>query len=174
MTIAIITICTGPYNIFIQQFVQSSIKNFFPNAMYRHWYIFTDAVVNNIPKNVSYLYAKHENWPFVALKKFHYIMTIVNELSKYDYVFLINANTVFYKSILVGQIGTDGCKQLIAYKHVWPYCKAVKDQQTFNRLLDLKTESNIKSMAYIDIRPYIYILSKCIYRRNVYTIYMHV
>lgn len=162
MKIAIVTICTGQYNAFLNQFIQSSIKNFFIDATYRHWYIFTDINTYKNQNNISYFYAQHNEWPFVALKKFYYISSISNELNYYDYIFLINVNTLFYKKIVIGQIGTDGCKQLIAYKHVWPYCSAVKNQQIFNELLDLKTESNIKSKAYINIRPYTYCQSSFI------------
>lgn len=98
---AIIYICTGAYIEYWHDFFDSFEDNFLENYE-KHYYVFTDAqeVYMNNNERVHVHYQAHLPWPLIALMKFHISLQIKDELIKYDFVYISNANIVCKAKIL--------------------------------------------------------------------------
>lgn len=94
MNIAIITICTGKYDIFFKDLYESSEKYFLNNHL-KHYFVFTES--NNIDssENVTKLYQEKMGWPYDTMLRFKMFNSIKETLSEYDYIFFLNANMLF-------------------------------------------------------------------------------
>ncbi len=113
--IAIAYIATGRYIDFWDMFYASAEKNFVP-GMEKHYFVFTDDTKRTFPKNVTRIYQKQLEWPYIALLRYHLIDEIKNQLRAYDYAFFFNANAVIVSPI-GPEILPDRKRQLIAAKH---------------------------------------------------------
>lgn len=151
MKIAILSINTGKYNLFFNEFYESSKKYFLPSHD-RHWFVFSDECKQQ-NDDISYISIKNEEWPFCTLKRFHYFLQIEKELMKYDYVFFFNANTVFMRPVEDWIVNLNENQTMIAFKHIWLYGKHKK---CVKRMLNFMSEPNHESQAFIEKRPYTY------------------
>jgi len=91
MKIAILTIATGKYDIFIDGLVKSCEDKFLP-GMDKEYFIFTDS--DRIPntEKVTTIAQKKLGWPFDTMMRFHMFNSIGETLEKFDYVFFMNSN----------------------------------------------------------------------------------
>lgn len=116
MKIAIISINTLFYNLFFDEFYKSINANFLP-LIKKNFFVFSDQNYSHYD-NTTTIPIKHEEWPFCALKRSKYFLTIKNELLKFDYVFYFNSNIEFISKIDTNMFGFNSNKDLIACKHI--------------------------------------------------------
>jgi hypothetical protein len=91
MRIAVTTIATGKYDIFIDGLVESCDKYFLP-GLEKKYFVFTDSVNIGSPKNVIRVEQKKLGWPFDTIMRFHMFNSIKKQLEEFDYIFFMNAN----------------------------------------------------------------------------------
>jgi hypothetical protein len=91
MRIAIITIATGKYDIFIPGLIESCDKHFLP-GMDKKYFVFTDSKKISSSESLIRVEQKKLGWPFDTLMRFHMFNSIRNSLLEFDYVFFMNAN----------------------------------------------------------------------------------
>ena len=91
MKIAVITIATGKYDIFIDGLVESCDKYFIP-GMEKKYFIFTDSENIKFTENIIKIEQKKLGWPFDTMLRFHMFNSIKESLKEFDYVFFMNAN----------------------------------------------------------------------------------
>ena len=91
MRIAVITIATGKYDIFIDGLVESCDKYFLP-GMEKKYFIFTDSENIKFTENIIKIEQKKLGWPFDTMLRFHMFNSIKESLKEFDYVFFMNAN----------------------------------------------------------------------------------
>ena len=98
MKIAILYVCTGNYITFLESFRASAMAHFLPGH-HKHFFVFTDQVVNEDDGNTTYIYLKHPGWPDITLERYSFFLDIENEISKFDYVYFFNANCEFVADV---------------------------------------------------------------------------
>lgn len=116
--IAMIYICTWNYDVFWNDFYTSSEKNFLPDCE-KHYFVFTDSKKIVSSENVTVIKKEKLEWPYSAFTKFDYILSVKNKLIEFDYMFLINANTIIKKSLLSNEILPFWKYKLVWVKHIW-------------------------------------------------------
>lgn len=92
MKVAILYICTGKYAMFWQDFYQSMERHFLPNIE-KCYFVFTDQTIQHAGPNVRFIEQQHLGWPYDTLLRFHMFYEVKEELSQFDYIFFLNANT---------------------------------------------------------------------------------
>ena len=97
MKIAILTICTGKYNMFFED-LYNSFEEFFLKDLEKEYYVFTDGEIQEAP-NVTPVYQQKLGWPHDTMMRFHMFNRIESEISKNDFVFFVNANMKAIKEI---------------------------------------------------------------------------
>lgn len=116
--IAMIYICTWNYDVFWNDFYNSSEKNFLPDCE-KHYFIFTDSKKIISSEKITVIEKEKLEWPYSAFAKFDYILSIKDKLKEFDYIFLINANTIIIKQILSNEFLPSWNKKLVWVKHIW-------------------------------------------------------
>lgn len=114
-TIGVCIIATNNYIQFFEQLYKSIEKNFLTNYR-KKYYLFTNIKSSKLPKNVKIIPIKHEGWPAVTLKRYHYMYKVIGNLIKNDYILYIDAD-----SRVIDKIGSEFLptpeKPLIAIRH---------------------------------------------------------
>lgn len=115
MKIAILYICTGRYDLFWKDFFLSAEKFFLPGTS-KEYYVFTDAekLYAEDEECIHKLYQENLGWPGNTLFRFKFFRSIIDELRCFDYVFFMNANTLFKAVVEENILPDDG---LIVVKH---------------------------------------------------------
>lgn len=94
--INVLTICTGKYTLFFEQFYTSCEKYFLKNHQ-KKYYVFTDGVINNY-ENVIIIQQPKLGWPYDTMMRFKMFNSIEHLLDG-DYIFFFNINMKFLKEI---------------------------------------------------------------------------
>lgn len=103
MKVGILYICTGKYDIFWNDFYQSAEQFLLPNSE-KHYFVFTDSKTIQSSDRIHKIYQEQLGWPKDTLMRFHLFLTIEEELKKMDYLFFLNANYTFIKTITEDEI----------------------------------------------------------------------
>ncbi len=94
--VAILYICTGKYTVFWKKFYLSYEKYFLPETE-KHYFVFGDGQSLFDEENNERIHKKrieHSPWPLPTLLRYWYFSQYSEELSQYDYIFLMNANVI--------------------------------------------------------------------------------
>lgn len=91
MKIAVITIATGKYDIFVDGLIKSCDKYFLP-GIDRKYFVFTDSDKVESKENVIKVEQRKLGWPFDTMLRFHMFNSIKETLEEFDYVFFMNSN----------------------------------------------------------------------------------
>lgn len=91
MRIAVLTIATGKYDVFIEGLVQSCEKYFLPGTE-KKYFVFTDSEKIETKDNIIRVEQKKLGWPFDTMLRFHMFKAIKEHLNDFDYLFFMNAN----------------------------------------------------------------------------------
>lgn len=141
LTVAILYICLGKYEIFWKDFYSTFEQNFLPDEK-KHYYVITDhkQIAWQYRDNVSVIPWEKKGWPHDTMMRFEAFLSLSSELKQYDYVFWMNANTR-----CVGKVGreilpSDIHENLVCVKH--PYFD-LDDPENYTY------ERNEESTAYI-------------------------
>lgn len=89
--IAILYIATGRYIIFWDDFYQKAEQNFLPHYD-KTYFVWTDDMQREFPKNVVRIYQRQLEWPLITLRRFDMFRGQAEQLKKYDYIYFLNAN----------------------------------------------------------------------------------
>jgi hypothetical protein len=118
MKIALVTIATGKYNIFVPDLVRTAEDNFLP-GLEKHYFIFSDTCTAKDldSNNISIIPQEKLGWPFDTMMRFHMFLSIKEELEKFDYVFFLNANLIFSKEIRREDLKLHEGHQLLGVQH---------------------------------------------------------
>lgn len=111
--INIITICTGKYSVFFDNFYTTFEKYFLPNHK-KTYFVFTD---QNILKtdNVVNIQQKKLGWPYDTMMRFHMFKKL--ELNSNDYMFFLNANMIANEIIEDDILPTNQNNYLMGVQH---------------------------------------------------------
>lgn len=96
--VAIIYLATGRYIQFFRIFYPAMEKYFLPDIP-KTYFVFTDDTTMPLPKNAIRIYQEQLPWPYITLKRFHFINSQARELANYEYIFFTNANLFPIKPI---------------------------------------------------------------------------
>lgn len=118
MKIAVLTIATGKYKIFLDELIDSSEKNFM-KGIEKEYFIFSDSIEyrNENTDKVSIIEQKHLGWPYDTMMRFHMFLSIREKLLEFDYVFFLNANMVFKRNVGTEILPDEKDSYLVGVKH---------------------------------------------------------
>lgn len=100
MTVGILYIALGKYDIFWKDFYLSAEEYFLPGIK-KKYYVFTDSE-NLFAKdndNIDVIYTKDMGWPYDTLMRFSMFLSIKDQLVSNEYLFFFNANLLFVDTI---------------------------------------------------------------------------
>lgn len=116
LKVAILYICTGKYDIFWRKFYKSSEK-FFLSDTEKHYFVFTDSEKIKNNNKVHIIFQENLGWPYNTLYRFNFFSKIIDELSKFDYIFFFNANMIFQLPIGEEILPTNDENGLLGVQH---------------------------------------------------------
>ena len=94
MKICLNLIATGRYVDFLDPLIESAEKNFFPGNDVSY-IIHTDNTDRHFAKNSIVNKIDFEPWPNPTLKRFHYFLMKEDEISKSDFCFYVDVDSLF-------------------------------------------------------------------------------
>ena len=139
MKIAITTIATGKYDIFVPSLIDSCEKYFLPN-LEKTYFVFTDSNKILPSDKVVKVNQNKLGWPYDTMLRFHMFSSIEKELENFDFVFFMNANMEVVSLISEDILPTEEESGLVATHHPGFY---KKDPEKFTY------ERNHRSNFYI-------------------------
>jgi len=139
MKIAITTIATGKYDVFVPSLIDSCEKYFLPN-LEKKYFIFTDSDKILTSDKVVKVNQNKLGWPYDTMLRFHMFSSIEKELENFDFVFFMNANMEVVSLISEDILPTEEESGLVATHHPGFY---KKDPEKFTY------ERNHRSNFYI-------------------------
>ena len=118
MKIAILTIATGKYHIFLDELVNSSEEYFMENHE-KEYFVFTDLpeYTNEKTDSISLIKQDHLGWPYDTMMRFHMFLSIKERLLEFDYVFFLNANMKFIRKVGAEILPKEDDSYLVGVKH---------------------------------------------------------
>lgn len=125
MSIAVLYVCTGNYQIFWNSFYKEAREFFYP----RHekcFFVFTDSeeLIKNSKEmqDVRMYFQRRSGWPYDTLMRFNTFCTIQDILQEFDYCYFWNANAHFLKTVDQNIIPfPDQEKPLVMWRHTGKY-----------------------------------------------------
>jgi len=114
MEISILTICTGKYTIFFENFYKSC-ENFFLKDVKKTYYVFTDGDLPEI-NNVIKINQKKLGWPYDTMMRFK-MFNSISDLNNSDYTFFFNINMLFVDYIGSEVLPTEENDYLVGVNH---------------------------------------------------------
>lgn len=145
--LGIFYICTGPYKVFWNDFFDTAEK-YFLSDIEKHYFIFTDEFIEgrgNFEKlntRCNMHFVQNMPWPLITLLRFHFFISIEDELDKMDYLMFSNSNMRFETEITIDDFlpRTENNEEIFVTAHpAYFECKPYK----------CPFERNRKSLAYI-------------------------
>ena len=108
MTVGLLLIATGKYDIFLQPLLESVDKYFFPNDEVQI-YLFTDK--NYTSKQITIFPIQHRPFPYPTLYRYRFFTTYAGAI-KSDYLFYMDVDMLF-----VDYVGKEILGDLVAVRH---------------------------------------------------------
>ncbi len=151
MKVAIIFIGTSKYLDFLPLYWDKVEHNFLPGVE-KTIFAFTDGEVPDAPSNVRVVKETHKPWPYITLLRFETINMVRDELSEYDYLVFMDADTLVVDTITEEEFVTD--KPLFGVHHPCHYMNMSPHNE-----LPGAYEPNENSEAYFNVfeaKPEVY------------------
>lgn len=145
MSIAVLYICTGKYDVFWSDFYTSSEEHFC-NSEEKHYFVFTDSINIIDAHNVTVVCQDNLGWPFNTMYRYRNFLRIKDKLLDFDKVVFFNGNSLFIKDIKYEDFFGDN-KDIVACIHPGFFNKP-KESYTY--------ENRVKSLAFISSK-YFYV-----------------
>ncbi len=133
--IAIIYLATGRDIKFFESFYPAMEKYFLPDIP-KTYFVFTDDEKTPLPKNAVRIYQEQLPWPYITLKKFHFINAQADTLVNYEYIFFTNAN-LFPIRPISKEILPNDTQQFVFVQHVGQSKLPINDM-TYDRQVNSK------------------------------------
>lgn len=114
LKIGLLVIATSKYLRFVEPLYQSAKKYFFKDHNIK-LFLFTD---HNIPEYnaIKKIHIKHEHWPNITLKRYHFFEQHKSTLSDMDYLFYCDADMRFVAEVN-SEILPENDSQLVGVEH---------------------------------------------------------
>lgn len=128
--IALVTICTGRYSIFLDQFL-ASFRERFVTEHSRTFFVFGDSPSRS-ESDVRQIYQKKLGWPYDTMMRFEMFNSVSNELSLHEYVFFLNVNMWCGTHVSAEEVLPDGGDGLVGVLHPG-YYQTPPDQLPYER-----------------------------------------
>jgi len=122
MKIAITTIATGKYDVFVPSLIDSCEKYFLP-SLEKTYFIFTDSDKILPSDKVVKVNQGKLGWPYDTMMRFHMFSSVEKELEKFDFVFFMNANMEVVSLVSKDILPTEEESGLVATHHPGFYRK---------------------------------------------------
>lgn len=132
--INILTICTGKYTIFFQDFY-NSCENHFLKGYDKKYFVFTDGEIIE-SDNIVRIQQSKLGWPYDTMMRFKMFNTIKDKLDG-DFTFFFNANMKFLQDIGEEALPNDENNGLMGVTHPG-YFNVSKNQYPYERRFDSK------------------------------------
>ena len=116
MKLAVIFIGTGKYLNFLPSYYDACEEFLVPNTE-KTYFVFTDGDLDGLPNNIVPYYQEHLPWPYITLERFKYILRAESDLSKFDYVLFLDADTRVVETVTEEELFTDK-KYIVFITHV--------------------------------------------------------
>lgn len=146
LRIGLLSIATGRYLEFLPEFTRSARRYFFADHDVTH-FVFTDAARLNVP--AVRLPIRHENWPLVTLKRYHYFSSQADILSDFDYLFYVDVDMRFVAPC-GEEILPSAVQRLVGVEHPWCYRRRDGLARWLTRRPRLPFERDRRSLACVD------------------------
>jgi hypothetical protein len=117
-TLAVIFIGTDKYLNFLPSWYESCEKNLVTDHK-KHYFVFTDGEMKDLPENISAYMQEHQAWPFITLLRFNTILKAKEELKDYDWMLFIDADMQVVSEVHPTELFTD--KKYIGVHHPCHY-----------------------------------------------------
>ena len=114
MKLAVIFIGTGKYLDFLPAYYEACEEFLVPNTE-KTYFVFTDGELTGTPDNLIPYRQEHLPWPYITLERFKYIGRAKEDLSKFDYVLFMDADTRVVRTVTEEELFTD--KKYIGVHH---------------------------------------------------------
>lgn len=98
MKVAIIFIGTSKYLDFLPAYYESAEEKLFPGVE-KHFFVFTDGSIDDIPENVTYVPQEHLPFPDITLFRFDIIKKAIDHIEECDYLLFLDADTIVVDTI---------------------------------------------------------------------------
>ena len=118
--VAICFIGTGKYINFLPNYWRNIQEKFLPNTK-KEFFVFTDGEMNDAPDNITTISQEHLDWPYITLLRFNIINKVKKELSGFDKVVFMDADTLVVNKITEEEFFTD--KPFFGVHHPCHYLK---------------------------------------------------
>ena len=122
MKIAITTIATGKYDVFVPSLIDSCERYFLPN-LEKKYFIFTDSNKISTSDKVVKVNQNKLGWPYDTMMRFHMFSSIEKELENFDFIFFMNANMEVVSLVSKEILPTEEESGLVATHHPGFYRK---------------------------------------------------
>lgn len=141
-SIGILYIATGPYINFWKDFYLTFEKYFLPDFK-KNYYVFTDAESFEFEANegVHKYFINNQPWPLITLLRFHYFLSIEDELKVNDYLMFSNANIICCEEITPEEFLPDAVNKELSF--------TTHPGFVYKKPVDFVYDRNPKSTAYI-------------------------
>lgn len=101
MKVCIVFIATNKYNLFFDRFYLSINQFFLPESQ-KTFLVFSDMDLGIAP-DIKCYNIQHEKWPFITLKRFHFIEKAFDEIAKNQALIFIDADMYAVKQVSEAQ-----------------------------------------------------------------------
>ena len=122
MKIAITTIATGKYDIFVPSLIDSCERYFLPNSE-KTYFVFTDSDKILPTDKIVKVNQSKLGWPYDTMLRFHMFSSVKKELEKFDFIFFMNANMEVVSLVSKEILPTEEGSGLVATHHPGFYRK---------------------------------------------------
>jgi hypothetical protein len=139
--VALVFIGTDKYLKFLPKWYETCEDKFLPDIE-KHYFVFSDGEMIDIPDNMSFYPTEHRPWPFITLLRFNTILKAEKELKEYDWVVFLDADMVVLDTITPEEIFSD--KPYIGVHHPCHYLGMGPHDEPPGAF-----ETNVKSKACI-------------------------
>jgi len=150
MRIAVLTIATGKYHIFLDGLINSSEKYFIENHE-KTYFVFTDLpeYANEKTDRIILIKQDHLGWPYDTMMRFHMFLSIQERLLEFDYVFFLNANMEFNRKVGIEILPKEDDSYLVGVKHPGFHLGVTIDWNREFRKIEFPYERNPEISCHI-------------------------
>lgn len=120
MTIGLLLVCTGRYDVFLPELLEQVDRLFFPNEKVEV-FLFTDKIKQYISSkrvSVNYIYTEHKPFPYPTLYRYKYMNNMTNVIrDKCNFVFYMDVDMRIVKEVGIEILPLPEEIGLVATKH---------------------------------------------------------
>lgn len=109
--IAFVIVATNKYMQFVSPLIDSIYQHFL-NEIHKDYFVFTNVMNTDLPHGAKKIQIEPRGWPGDSYYRYHYFLSIQEQLEKYDYIYYLDADMK-----VVGDIGDEVLTELLGVQH---------------------------------------------------------